>query len=72
MPRAGLLAFSAPLARALLGKRVGEVALLQTPRSSEELEVLEIGYGAGDRLASLAFDPLRPRRQPCTMRPCPW
>lgn len=47
---AGLLAFSAPLARALLGKRVGEVALLQTPRSSEELEVLEIGYGPGDAL----------------------
>jgi len=44
----GLLAFTAPLARALLGKRVGEIASLQTPRSSEELEVLEIGYGAGD------------------------
>jgi transcription elongation factor GreB len=44
----GLLAFSAPLARALLGKRVGEVTVLQTPRSNEELEVLEIGYGAGD------------------------
>ncbi|HEY0462782.1 MAG TPA: GreA/GreB family elongation factor [Polyangiaceae bacterium] len=47
-PAAGLLAFSAPLARALLGKRVGEVALLRTPRSSEELEVLEIGYDAGE------------------------
>lgn len=44
----GLLAFSAPLARALLGKRVGDVALLQTPRSSEELTVLEIGYEARD------------------------
>ena len=44
----GLVAFSAPLARALLGKRVGELAALQTPRSSEELEVLEIGYGADD------------------------
>jgi transcription elongation factor GreB len=44
----GLLAFSAPLARALLGKRVGEVATLQTPRSSDELTVLEIGYGAGE------------------------
>ncbi|HYQ31164.1 MAG TPA: GreA/GreB family elongation factor [Polyangiaceae bacterium] len=42
---AGLLAFTAPLARALLGKRIGEVALLQTPRSSEELEVLEIAFG---------------------------
>lgn len=45
---AGLVAFCAPLARALLGKQVGEVALLHTPRSSEELEVLEIGYEAGD------------------------
>ncbi len=44
----GLLAFSAPLARALLGKRVGEVAPLQTPRANEELTVLEIGYEAGD------------------------
>lgn len=44
----GLLAFSAPLARALLGKRVGEVATLQTPRSNEELTVLEIGYEASD------------------------
>lgn len=43
-PSVGLLAFSAPLARALLGKRVGDVASLQTPRSSEELELLEIGY----------------------------
>ncbi|HET7545333.1 MAG TPA: GreA/GreB family elongation factor [Polyangiaceae bacterium] len=44
----GLLAFSAPLARALLGKRVGDVAELQTPRSSEELEVLQIDYDPGD------------------------
>jgi transcription elongation factor GreB len=41
----GLLAFSSPLARALLGKRVGEVAELRTPRASQEFEVLEIGYG---------------------------
>jgi len=47
-PALGLLAFSAPLARALLGKRVGEHAALHTPRSSEELEVLEIAYGTGD------------------------
>jgi transcription elongation factor GreB len=47
-PGAGLLAFSSPLARALLGKRVGDVALLQTPRSSDELEVLEMGYEAAE------------------------
>jgi transcription elongation factor GreB len=44
----GFLAFSAPLARALLGKRVGEVATLRTPRDSEELTVMEIGYGADE------------------------
>lgn len=44
----GLLAFTAPLARSLLGKQVGEVVLLRTPRSSDELEVLEIGYDADD------------------------
>lgn len=43
---AGLLAFTAPLARSLLGKRVGELVSVQTPRSSEELEVLEIFRGA--------------------------
>ncbi|MET0791118.1 MAG: GreA/GreB family elongation factor [Polyangiaceae bacterium] len=40
----GLLAFSSPLARALLGKRVGDVAELRTPLGSEELELLEIRY----------------------------
>jgi transcription elongation factor GreB len=44
----GLLAFTAPLARALLGKQVGDVFPLRTPRSNEELTVLEIGYGTGD------------------------
>lgn len=44
----GLLAFTAPLARALLGKSVGEVVPVQTPRSSDELTVLEIGYATED------------------------
>jgi transcription elongation factor GreB len=38
----GLIAFVAPLARALLGKRVGDVVLLKTPRGEEELEILAI------------------------------
>ena len=42
----GRVAFVAPLARALLGKRVGDVALLRTPRGEEELEVLAIDYPA--------------------------
>ena len=41
----GLIAFSSPLARALLGKRVGDVAELRTPRSNQELELVGLGYG---------------------------
>jgi transcription elongation factor GreB len=40
----GLVAFVSPLARALLGKRVGEVAVVRLPRGEEELEVLAIAY----------------------------
>jgi transcription elongation factor GreB len=40
----GLIAFTAPLARALLGKRVGDAAVVRTPRGDEELEVVEIAY----------------------------
>jgi transcription elongation factor GreB len=42
----GLVAFVAPLARALLGRRVGEVVTLRTPRGEEELEVVAISYPA--------------------------
>lgn len=41
---AGLIAFTAPLARALLGKGLGESAEVRTPRGSEELTVLTIAY----------------------------
>lgn len=40
----GAIAFVAPLARALLGKRVGDAALLETPGGEEELSVLDIDY----------------------------
>lgn len=40
----GLVAFVSPLARALLGRRVGELATLRTPRGEEELEVVAISY----------------------------
>ncbi len=43
---AGRIAFVAPLARALLGKRVGEVITLRTPRGEEELELVAIEYDA--------------------------
>jgi transcription elongation factor GreB len=42
----GRIAFVAPLARALLGKRVGDTAVVRTPRGDEELEVVEIAYEA--------------------------
>jgi transcription elongation factor GreB len=40
----GKIAFTAPLARALLGKKCGDTALVRAPRGEEELEVLVISY----------------------------
>jgi transcription elongation factor GreB len=40
----GRLAFTSPIAKALLGKRAGEVATMRTPRGEEELEVTAIDY----------------------------
>jgi transcription elongation factor GreB len=42
--RGGLIAFVSPVARALLGRRVGETANVVTPRGSEELELVCVGY----------------------------
>jgi transcription elongation factor GreB len=38
----GLIAFVAPMARALLGKRAGEEVLVRTPRGEEALEIVAI------------------------------
>jgi transcription elongation factor GreB len=43
-PQQGRIAFVAPLARALLGQPVGAEVTFQSPRGSEELEVIEICY----------------------------
>jgi transcription elongation factor GreB len=43
-PPAGLIAFVAPLARALLGRRVGDLVTVEAPGSAEELEVVAIAY----------------------------
>jgi transcription elongation factor GreB len=40
----GRVGFTAPLARAVLGKQLGDVVLLQTPRGSEELEIVAVTY----------------------------
>jgi transcription elongation factor GreB len=41
--REGRVAFASPLARALLGRRVGDTVLVDTPRGEEELEILAVG-----------------------------
>ncbi len=43
----GRIAFIAPLARALLGKGVGEVASVRTPHGDAELEIVAIAYDEG-------------------------
>jgi transcription elongation factor GreB len=42
--REGRVAFVSPLARALLGRRVGDTTALRTPRGEEELEVVAVSY----------------------------
>ena len=43
-PGQGLVAFVAPLARALLGARVGDLVTVRAPGGVEELEVLAVDY----------------------------
>jgi transcription elongation factor GreB len=43
-PASGLVAFVAPLARALLGRHAGEPVTLRTPGGEEDLEVLDVDY----------------------------
>lgn len=45
-PAHGRVAFTAPIARAVLGRAVGETAALRTPRGDEELEIVAIEYEA--------------------------
>ncbi len=40
----GLLALSAPLSRALIGKGIGDVAEVKTPKGAKSYEVLELEY----------------------------
>ena len=41
-PTAGRVMFLAPVARALLGRRVGESVIVQTPHGEDELEITRI------------------------------
>jgi transcription elongation factor GreB len=43
----GRVAFTAPIARAILGRGVGDTATLDTPRGKELLQVVSIDYPAG-------------------------
>ncbi len=43
----GRIAFTAPIARAILGRGVGDTAALDTPRGKELLQVVSIDYPAG-------------------------
>jgi transcription elongation factor GreB len=43
-PGQGQIAFVAPLARALLGQRVGDQVTVRTPGGTEDLEILSIAY----------------------------
>ena len=45
-PAAGLVSVEAPLGRALLGKREGDVAIVQRPSGPAELTVVEIRWEA--------------------------
>jgi transcription elongation factor GreB len=45
-PGKGLVAFVAPLARALLGHRAGDRVTVRAPGGAEELEVLAVDYDA--------------------------
>ncbi|MEM7708171.1 MAG: transcription elongation factor GreB [Pseudomonadota bacterium] len=44
LAEAGRISIDSPMARALLGRRVGDVVVVQTPRGDDEYEVLEIEY----------------------------
>ena len=43
-PAVNAIAFVAPLARALLGRRAGDVVSVQTPGGEEELTVVAVAY----------------------------
>ena len=43
-PAAGLVAFVAPLARALLGRRVGDAVIVRAPGGEDSLEISSVDY----------------------------
>ena len=45
-PSKGWISWVSPLAKAMLGKQVGDIVRVQTPKGEEEYEVQEIAYKA--------------------------
>jgi transcription elongation factor GreB len=43
----GRIAFVAPVARALLGRRLGDVVTIRSPRGDDEVDVVSVAYGEG-------------------------
>ena len=44
--KSGKIAVTAPVARALIGKEVGDTAQVRTPKGSREYEILEVKFVA--------------------------
>jgi len=53
-PATGRVSWISPVARALIKAREGDVVTLRTPAGVDELEVLEVAYGAAGRADSSA------------------
>jgi transcription elongation factor GreB len=50
--RQGSISWQAPVARALLGKRIGDVILVHRPAGEIELEILALRFGDGPKVLS--------------------
>ncbi|MFN2308429.1 MAG: transcription elongation factor GreA [Gammaproteobacteria bacterium] len=42
--KAGLISINSPIARALIGKQAGDVAVVQTPGGARNFEIIEVRY----------------------------
>lgn len=45
-PKAGRISVASPLARALIGKKAGDIAQVRTPKGEREVEIVKIQFGA--------------------------
>ncbi len=47
-PKRGRISVQSPVGQALMGRKVGDVVVVNLPRGAVEMEILEIRYGPGD------------------------